>query len=227
MKVIAVSGWKRSGKDTVAEYLIENHSAFRTAFADPLKNMVSKEYDIPLEYVYDQKLKESPILQYPVIVTDKFIRGYCKLLKDEFRKANGKKPKKMVTAEGKSWLKSFGVVVEANTMEPVYWTPRALCIAKGSGNRSVDGYYWNNRTAKEAKESDSALVVIPDLRFKTEAEFLKKTFPDLLLIRINRFTDVDSNDPSERDLDDYTGFDHIIDNKGTLEELYAKIEAIL
>lgn len=223
MKVIGINGWKKSGKDTVALYLIEKYGAFRTAFADPLKHMCANEYDVPLENFFDQDLKEKPLLQYPVKVTDKFIRGVCELLKDEFRTETGTKPVSLAVDSDTG----FGKLVCADTGDQVYWTARALAILKGSGNRSVDGFYWNNRTAKEAKESGATLVVIPDLRFKTEAEFLKKTFPDLLLIRINRFANVDSNDPSERDLDDYTGFDHIIDNKGTLEELYAKIEAIL
>lgn len=37
IKLISVCGKKRSGKDTVAEYLIANHGFKRYAFADPIK----------------------------------------------------------------------------------------------------------------------------------------------------------------------------------------------
>lgn len=226
MRVIAFSGWKKSGKDTAAEHLIAK-GAFRTAFADALKNMASEEYDVPLEYFFNPELKEVPLLQYPVKITDNFIRGVCELLKDEFRTKTGKKPANLAIRLPIDVAGKFGNLVCADTGDQVYWTARCLSIFKGSGNRSVDGYYWNNRTAKEIKKSDASLVVVTDLRFKTEAEFLKKTFPDLLLIRINRFETVDSQDPSERDLDDYEGFDHIIKNDGSIEDLHKKIEELL
>ncbi len=223
MKVIAFSGWKQSGKDTAAEYLIQK-GAFRSSFADPLKHMCAAEYDVPLENFFTPALKEKPLLQYPVRVTDRFIEGVCVLLKDEFRTEAGHKPKTLTFHEGST----SGDLVCGDTHHAVYWTARALAIFKGSGNRSVDGFYWNNRTAKEIAASGADLVVITDLRFKTEAEFLKRTYgSDLTLVRINRFASVDSNDPSERDLDDYKGFDKIIVNHGTLEDLYKQVEELV
>ncbi len=224
MKVVALSGWKRSGKDTAADHLIKNGGAHRVAFADALKHMASEEYDVPLEYFFNPELKEKPLLQYPVRVTDNFIRGVCELLEDEFRTESGKKPEGLYedTVNGSNCLCCV------HTDDPVYWTARALAIFKGSGNRAVDGYYWNNRTAKEIKKSGKEFVVITDLRFKTEADFLRKTYgKDLLLVRINRFDNVDSRDPSERDLDDFNGFDKVIWNKGTIEDLYSEMEKLL
>lgn len=39
MKVIAISGYKPSGKDTSAEILVKDHNFMRVAFADVLKDM--------------------------------------------------------------------------------------------------------------------------------------------------------------------------------------------
>lgn len=36
--IIGLSGYARSGKDTVAEYLVEEHGFTRVAFADPMRN---------------------------------------------------------------------------------------------------------------------------------------------------------------------------------------------
>jgi hypothetical protein len=44
-----------------------------------------------------------------------------------------------------------------------------------------------------------------------------------LLIRINRFDEPPSDDPSERDLDDYRWFDAVVENRGSLEEYKEKI----
>lgn len=225
MKVIAFSGWKKSGKDTAAEFLIKEHGAFRSSFADPLKNMAAAEYDVPLENFFVPELKEKALLQYPVRITDNFIRGVCELLKDEFRTESGDKATHQAFANPES---NSGDLVCGDTGRPLYWTARALAIFKGSGNRSVDGFYWNNRTAKEIKASGAELVVITDLRFKTEVEFLRKTYgKDLLVVRVSRFATVDSNDPSERDLDNYPGFDAIITNHGTIEELYERVSLLV
>lgn len=44
VKIIGVMGIKRSGKDTIAEYLINNHYYTRYAFADPLKDAVQEMF---------------------------------------------------------------------------------------------------------------------------------------------------------------------------------------
>lgn len=36
-KFIGLSGWAKSGKDTVAQYLVENHGFTRVSFADPMR----------------------------------------------------------------------------------------------------------------------------------------------------------------------------------------------
>ena len=38
--IIGLSGYARSGKDTVAKYLVENHRFTRVAFADPIRNLL-------------------------------------------------------------------------------------------------------------------------------------------------------------------------------------------
>lgn len=35
--IIGLSGWARSGKDTVADYLVKNHGFTRVSFADPMR----------------------------------------------------------------------------------------------------------------------------------------------------------------------------------------------
>ena len=60
MKVFALSGFKFSGKDTTADYMVEKYGAVKHSFADPLKTMVSTTYGIPRNYLDDTDKKETP-----------------------------------------------------------------------------------------------------------------------------------------------------------------------
>lgn len=83
--VIALSGWKLAGKDTMTEYLVEEYGYTRKSFADPLKEQVARTYDIPLEYTHTPSKKEMPLSQYPVIAGDPFGETIHHLLRSELR----------------------------------------------------------------------------------------------------------------------------------------------
>ena len=209
MKVIAISGWKQSGKDTVAEYLVKECGYIRFSFADALKNMVSRQYGIPRDHCDDPAFKERPIEGMPVVTHDKFGEMIHNFMQKGFRAKEG---------EGEA-----------------HWTPRALCILEGSVKRSARSNYWVRTTLDNIYKKDAKLqtihsevfAVISDLRYHSEIEQLRKAFgSDLTTVRINRFKTSPSNDPSERDLDDEE-FDILIENKGTLQELYQNIEQLI
>jgi hypothetical protein len=204
--IIALSGWKRSGKDTAAEYLITTYGAKRIAFADPLKDSVAKEFNLDRASIDDPALKEAPILHLPVDPRDKFSKNITHFMRGEFRDQNGKR-------YGEGSLESI-----------MYWTRRALCILKGSTMRSVDADYWVKQAA--ALATGHQLYVISDLRYTNEANSLKKSNSEVITVRINRFDSSPSEDPSERDLDNYN-FDYVISNTGTLEELNHQLDMIL
>lgn len=217
MKLIAISGWKRSGKDTLAELLVKEFNFKRVGFADPLKDMVAEEYDIPRDHCDNPSYKESAIIKYPVDPKDDFSKKIADIMFGEFRTSNGMKS-------------SHGSFVSSKLAgEKLYWTPRALCILKGSINRSVAADYWV-RTAVNKIAFDTThpeqLYVISDLRYKSEMALLRSFFGDnLVTIRVNRFTHSESTDPSERDLDNEV-FDITIENKNTIKEFLDKANEI-
>lgn len=53
--IIMVSGYKRSGKDTCANYITKNYNFTRYAFADPIKKIVSEIYGWSLRYIEEHK----------------------------------------------------------------------------------------------------------------------------------------------------------------------------
>lgn len=227
MLIMAISGWKQNGKDSVADYLIAKHGATRVSFADPLKDMAAKEYGVPREAFDKPELKEQPIASMPVDPQDAFSGMLAEFMFKEFRTGTGLQPSGFRYVDGKF----VGVIPSAFSkgmaMElPLYWTPRALAILKGSSNRAVRSDFWVSQAIDLAK-SKGGLIVISDLRYKSELAQMREAFGDnMITLRVQRYDTSPSIDPSERDLDDGK-FDFHIDNRGTLQDLYDKMEALL
>lgn len=241
MKVVAISGYKRSGKDTAAEYLVDTQGYTRTAFADVLKDMVATEYDIPRDSMDNPELKEAALLHLPVTPKDKFTLGIAHMLFTEFRTAGGQQAIEPYEDASGTFLGVMG-----RSVEQLYWTPRALCILKGSINRSVASDYWVSRTisdiSKSAAEPSKLMVtgdlaninveipekcfVISDLRYRNEIDQLREAFgKDLITVRVERFDTVNSTDPSEKDLDN-TPHDMVLYNKSDIKTFYSKVEVL-
>lgn len=194
MTVIALSGWRMSGKDTVAEYLIREYGFIRVSFADALKERVAEAYDVPLEYMHEPGKKEMPLHQYPVIPGDPFCATIHDLLKAELKHG--------------------------------FWTPRALCILEGSTKRSVYSNYWVRTVVNQIQSDPDRNYVISDMRYATEADTLKLLLPGVITARVLRAATVDTQDPSERNLDEYE-FNHYIRNTGTMEQLHSGLDDLI
>lgn len=63
--ILLISGWSHAGKDSVAKILVESYEFQKVAFADPIKQQVARDLDIPLEWCYDQEKKAAPLPQNP------------------------------------------------------------------------------------------------------------------------------------------------------------------
>lgn len=231
MVIIGISGWVKSGKDTAAGLLIKELGFSRVAYADPLKENVARDFDVKLSDLHSQEGKEAPLLDMPVFCKDGFSFNFNKFMFSEFRTAEGKRPTPQQTYNVNETGQMFAVdnnMIFSNPV-PLYWNRRALCIAEGSTKRCVDPDYWVTKAIKSAKESGKELLVISDLRYRNELSATSKAInPEtdkFITIRINRFDTTESNDPSENDLNDAT-FDHIVENRGTLEEFLNKIKTI-
>ena len=221
--IVALSAYKNSGKDTAADYLIKNYDFVRVAFADPLKDSVAEMFGISRDSLDNPALKESPLLNFPVKPQDPYSKMIANFLVKEFRTKEGKVSQVFFTTVNQ------GLVQDANgkpNYEDLFWTPRALAILHGSTMRSVDSAHWVKQALVKAG-LQTKNVVITDLRYKSEVNQLREAFGSkLTTARINRFDSSPSSDPSELDLQGYS-HDFEIENKGTLEDFYANVDAIL
>lgn len=197
MRIIALSGWRGSGKDMVALHLEQECGFHRMSFAGLLKDMVANDYELERVWLDDRELKEAALLQYPVEPKDAFTAAIAGLLDKEFAHVNGSR----------------------------YWTPRAICILEGSVKRSVNPNFWVDYVAQ--KMIPGQHYVISDVRYKNELHRLQEKFPGKVTsVRIERFDTIASTDPSERDLDDEQ-FDYVIDNRGkTIQEVFDQVKVI-
>lgn len=221
MLVMALSGFKSSGKDTVADHLINNYGFKRVSFADPLKDLVASSFKIERSWLDNPEYKEKHLPQYPAPAADGFTEMVNTFMVREFRttKEFQADPKHIRIHNGH--LQTFH-----NDWTTLYHTPRSLAILLGSSMRSGDANYWLNEATDKILKSSELKFVISDLRYKSEIKKLREVFgKNLITIRINRFDTSNSTDPSENDLNEES-FDHVVINKGTKEELFAGISTI-
>jgi len=218
-----MSGYKRSGKDTAAQFLIESRGFERRAFADSLKDDTAKFLGISRSAMDDAFLKEKAIIEAPVRAFDPFSKMINEFLIKEFRTSEGEQ------AINFEWLNNTLFAIECDGMnterKKLFWTPRAACIFLGSVGRTFDSDHWVDRALP--LNNSTGNIVVSDFRYRSEYNRVVEMFGayNVRTVRIDRFDFVNSTDPSERDLDDFE-FDVRIENKGTLEELFNKLKDV-
>ncbi len=101
---------------------------------------------------------------------------------------------------------------------------RTGLIELGNEGRSIHPDFWLNKIIEQDKN-----VIVPDVRLIHEAEVFKAAGAVLIRVeasfetRSKRGIITNTNDSTEVELDNYQGFDYILDNNGDYEELKKKI----
>ena len=114
-----------------------------------------------------------------------------------------------------------------------YWgfSPREALQRLGTDacRNHVDKEIWIKsawlRVQKVWEQNPNTGVVIPDVRFKNEADFIKEHGGVLWKVDRDIPEDENSQHPSEIDLDDYDQWDLVIDNNASLRKLYGNVDA--
>lgn len=229
MNIVALSGWKGSGKDLIADFLVQNYGFKRVAFADPLKDTVANQFSIDRKSIDDRELKEAALLNLPVSPKDSYSLHLSGFLLGEFVFADGSKPSSQQINAYNFGMGLNDIKAFMGDYGQLYWTRRALCILEGSTKRTADPEYWIKQAVAQMSEGNR--YVISDARFKNEMGTLENLLgKSLTIVRIDRFEDTQSTDPSERDLDGYPfpfRINNMIAEGKTIEEVYTQIDAIM
>jgi hypothetical protein len=111
-------------------------------------------------------------------------------------------------------------------------TPRKLLQLLGTeaGRHIIHPNIWVNALFADYKPGLEKWI-ITDVRFPNEANIIKEKGG--IMIRINRPQYLDNGlvirkneHPSETALDDYDGFDYVIENDGTVQDLIDKVKSL-
>jgi len=217
--LIGINGYARSGKDTMADRLVEKHGFKKVSFAEPMREMLQGIFGFTKDQLYGD-LKETPDTRYPF--TGVCLNCHCRCLTAEpDRLKNGCR-----LANDPRWNADVGYYCPAcDRFYPKYVTPRLALQTLGTEwGRTLYAPIWAeigiSSARKKHPEDD---VVFSDVRFHNEIGAIKKAGG--YLVRLRR-GEARFNHASEMEMMTITddAFDMILNNTGSLEAFIAMVD---
>lgn len=206
-KVVIISGKLRSGKDTIAKFM-------RDYFEE-------KELTLVHEY-FAKRLKEGVIKDFAML------KNVVNEQVDTIIRKNNLDHSPSI----KQALLDFKWSDE-NYFDEKTPITRALLQIYGTEifRERVNNNHWVDLVIDAINESDEKYFVLTDARFENEIYrvFDKCKNAEIITLRMERDMERDKTQaehPSETGLDDFIGWNYIIDNNGSLEELEAAAKSI-
>ena len=200
--IIGISGFKGSGKDTLADWLVKEYGFVKIGLADPLKRFCAEAFDFSDEALWGpSELREIPDERYPTGKTD-----------EETGKSIYLTPRRALQQLGTEWGR--------NCYENV-WIDKAIRDARrvtdiGMGYHQTIGLRSVGRLQRRS-------VVIPDVRFINEMRALKKAGAAVVRVKRGEPTVESHQSESEQLLINDSEFDHVFENDGTINDLRAMV----
>jgi len=224
-KIVAISGKKQSGKTTVGNFLFGcamiSNDVVEYANIDEQGNLV-----VPYE---DQEGDLSPC----VFPTDSMHPTMISYMRDNvwssvkmYNFADNLK-RVCIDVLGLTERQCYGTDNEKNTLTRFNWSDMPLEENRSSSPmsarevmqylgtdffRKIYPNVWVDSTIRKIQSENSNLAVVVDCRFPNEADGIKEVGGKVIRLKRDVFKGEDTH-ASETALDDYEGFDAIIDNE--------------
>ena len=110
---------------------------------------------------------------------------------------------------------------------------RPLLINIGQAMRNIRDTVWADYVKKNIlndiknNEAHKKIYIIDDIRFRNEVNILKAFGSKSLIIRLERESQLDIDDISEHDLDNFNDWDFYIKNNGSMDELARQLNGVV
>lgn len=206
--IVGIAGKMGSGKDTAAEFLIKKKGYKRYAFADDLKKMCMKIFNLSHKDCYDEKQKFrklSPEIEFNSKHAEEILQWAA------------------VKHEWKITKKVIDTMQHVLNQKEVFKTPRHILQYVGTEvcRNVFHPDYHAIVTKSQINQDKVENVVICDVRFPNEREFIKNWGGIVCLVtgRENKTDDDASKHASETSLGRPEEYSRVINNTGTLKEL--------
>jgi len=210
--IIGINGQKRSGKDTVAQFIKESHSdqCYIYKFADPIKEGLFiglQDYGFSYAEIDGQDDYDR---ETPIFTLDESIE--IVLLACEYANVDA----------------DYNYVYFCLLPHTGLFSIRDLLQLTGTDvARSIDDLHWVNYARDKYQEmvfnNPDVMFIITDVRFKNELALVQELGGSML--QVNRKDTVASNHISDTELG-FISEAIQIDNNGSLQELHEKINQI-
>ena len=213
--IVGFGGKMGSGKDTAAAFLVEKFGYKRYAFADNLKQMCMKVFDLSYDDCYDQDEKFRKF-----VIPIRFQQVHAGNILGWAKNKNGWK------VDAESVQKMQTLIDKKHELH----TPREVLQFVGTEVcREVFHPDYHALVVKHAIDTDKCdKAVIADVRFKNERDMVKEWDGLNFLItgREIKAEGFSASHASENSLGSEDDYDGVIDNSGSMEDLENEVSSM-
>jgi len=155
--VFGFSGDKGCGKDTIADYLSIKHNFTKLAFAEPLKQSVSFAFHVSMDELGSGTNKDQEFA-FPIIVTEFHLSDFLEHLHDNYYEIPEDVKSSIISKYQGIPFMSYREILQIFGTE--------IC------RREIDNDIWITIMRKRVKESPTHRIILSDVRFKDEKDYV-------------------------------------------------------